>query len=245
MLFLLLQWPDSKLHLIFCDVGEGDASIIVKGSFQAVIDTGPSIARFDNCYNQFVPFWDRNIEVVYISHQHKDHMGAMVDLKGRYIIERMMDKTQTNDVLRYGNLQIDTLIGVELEREARVLGDTTSNDSSVILQMNYGEVSALFTSDIDNKGELALIDKGVLSQVEILKVAHHGSKFGSSEKFLEAVTPKVAVVSVGAKNSYGHPNGDTLFRLDVVGAKTYRTDLLSSIEIVTDGKIYEVRHRKK
>lgn len=240
--FVFKQWPDGKMHLIFCDVGEGDAAIIIRGKFQAVIDTGPGIAKFDECFSRYVPFWDRKIEVVYISHQHADHAGALADLKKRYTIEKIMDKTGSTDVMRYGSLYIDTLIG-NTPVPSNVLGTSTENDSSVILDMKYGNFSALFTSDIDEKGELALLDKGVLTKVNVLKVAHHGSKFGSTDLFLRKVMPEVAVVSVGAKNTYGHPNKDTLMRIDAVGSKTFRTDTMGTIEIITDGEKYEVRHR--
>lgn len=240
--FVFLQWPDGKMHLVFCDVGQGDSALIVKGNFQAVIDTGPSIDKFDNCFNRYVPFWDREIEVLYISHGHDDHAGALKEIKSRYVVKKLMDKTDDNDLVRYGSLYIDTLVGNVANKGVAVLGSSTDNDSSVILGLKYGNFTTLFTSDIDEQAELALIDRGVLSKVDVLKVAHHGSKYGSTDAFLTKIEPEVAIVSVGAKNSYGHPNGDTLLRLDRVGAKVFRTDKQGDIEIVVDGEDYVVKH---
>ena len=89
----------------------------------------------------------------------------------------------------------------------------------------------MFTADIGEPTELALEKAGVLRKTIVLKVPHHGSKYSSSLLFLETLKPKIAVISVGAKNSYGHPNSDTLMRLDEVKAKTLRTDQKGSVEI--------------
>ncbi|NTW99820.1 MAG: cyclic nucleotide-binding domain-containing protein [Geobacteraceae bacterium] len=86
------------------------------------------------------------------------------------------------------------------------------------------------------EAELALLGSGVLNKTDVLKVPHHGSKYSSTISFLEKLRPMVAVVSVGAKNSYGHPNGDTLMRLDMAGAEIFRTDQMGSVEIRSDGK---------
>ena len=233
--FVFSQWPDDQLHVWFCDVGQGDATVIVKGKFQALIDTGPDINKLDSCLSKALPFWDREIEAVYISHDQKDHMGALGELEKRFKIDKLFTKTKTNDLLRYGNLYIDTLKGVVPNAYVNKSDSTAVNDESVILRLEYVNFSVLFTGDIDEKGELALINSGVLKETQVLKVAHHGSKYGSSNIFLDVVKPKLAVVSVGIKNSYGHPNGDTLIRLESVGAKVFRTDRSGSIEINSDG----------
>ena len=105
------------------------------------------------------------------------------------------------------------------------------NEVSTVASIKNGKYSLLFTGDIDSTRERALKN---LEQHAVLKVAHHGSKHSSSNKFLEHVRPKVAVISVGAGNSYGHPHSETLERLGNVGSTVLRTDKLGAIKIVFD-----------
>jgi competence protein ComEC len=234
LIWLWQQWPDGKLHVIFCDVGQGDASLVVLGSFQALIDTGPSESKLFTCLGREMPFWDRSIDLVFISHPQADHNGALKGLEERYKIGKIIQSVGKNDMYRYGDLYFDILQGSE--NEGRVLGKTSSeeNEEAMVLFLRYQQFSALFTSDIGEKTELALLSYGVLKKTNILKVPHHGSKFSSSLPFLERLSPELAVISVGAKNTYGHPNGDTLIRLDQVKAKVLRTDLQGTAEVVFD-----------
>lgn len=228
------QWPDDKLRVVFCDVGQGDASVVILGSFQALIDTGPSETKLLTCLGNELPFWDREIELVFISHPQKDHNGALNGLTARYKIGKLIEKASNNDIYRYKDLYFDILLGGgEGEKVAGKSTDSENEDSMVIF-LSYEKFSALFTADIGEKTELALLDAGVLKNIDLLKVPHHGSKFSSSISFLEELSPELAVVSVGAKNSYGHPNGDTLMRLEGVGAEIIRTDQHGDIEVLYD-----------
>ena len=122
-------------------------------------------------------------------------------------------------------------VGRKYEFGGTVLEIVDVNEVSTVASIENGKYSLLFTGDIDSAQEKALKD---LKQFDVLKVAHHGSKHSSSLKFLEQVQPKVAVISVGAGNSYGHPHPETLERLDNVGGKVLRTDELGAIKIVFD-----------
>jgi len=228
------QWPDGRLRLVFCDVGQGDATLVVLGSFQALIDTGPSEQKLFTCLGNEMPFWDREIDLIFISHPQADHNGALKGLKKRYKIGKVIENASKNDAYRYGDLYFDILQGEESGE--KVLGKSSSeeNEEAMVVYMKYQDFSALFTSDIGEKTELALLESGVLKKTSVLKVPHHGSKFSSSLLFLERLRPELAVISVGAKNSYGHPNGDTLMRLEQVGAKILRTDLQGSTEVIYD-----------
>ncbi|EKD79802.1 MAG: hypothetical protein ACD_40C00292G0001 [uncultured bacterium] len=239
ILFLMLwfwqQWPDGKLHIVFCDVGQGDASVIVLGSFQALVDTGADESKVAECLGRSIPFWDRKIEVIFLSHQDNDHVGALEGIKKRYIIGKIIDKPMPKDAVRYGNLRFDVLKGFEPVVDKVMEGGSISNESSVVMKLVYGDFSILYTGDIDTATELALSERSVLTKTDVLKVAHHGSKYGSAKEFLEKIMPKLAIVSVGAKNNYGHPASDTLMRLVAVGAKVMRTDKSGTISLVTDG----------
>lgn len=233
------QWPDSKLKLIFCDVGQGDGALIVLGSFQAVVDTGAYENKIVECLAGHMPFWDREIEIVFLSHSDKDHSGALPGIKKRYHVGKIIDKPHYGDVVRYGNLSFDILKGSEVIIEGGGK-EEASNDLSVVMRMEYGRFTALFTGDIDIETELALVDRGVLKSSDVLKVSHHGSKYGSAKEFLEKLKPKLAMISVGSKNNYGHPHSDTLLRLEAVGAKILRTDKMGTIKILSDGETLEV-----
>ncbi len=238
------EWPDGRLQVVFCDVGQGDSTVLVLGSFQALIDTGANKLKVTECLSKQMPFWDRKIEVVFISHSDKDHIGALEEVKARYKVEKIIDQPRRNDVVRYGSLSFDIIKESEPMEGVRVNSENESNARSVVMRVVYGSFSALFTGDIDTDSELALVERGVLNKTEVLKVSHHGSKYGSAKEFLEALRPRLAVISVGGKNNYGHPHGDTLMRLEEVGAKILRTDTMGSVSIMTDGKTLEVFREK-
>ncbi|KKU32604.1 hypothetical protein A3K29_05595 [Candidatus Collierbacteria bacterium RIFOXYB2_FULL_46_14] len=240
VLWIWQQWPDGKLHVVFCDVGQGDASVIVLGSFQAVVDTGANESKVVECIGRAMPFWDRKIEVVFLSHSDKDHVGALSGIGGRYRVGRIVDKPISKDAVRYGNLYFDVIKGAEPVVSQVMKGGSESNEASVVLRLVYGNFSVLYTGDIDTTTELALVDGSVLTKTDVLKVSHHGSKYGSAKEFVEQIVPKLAIVSVGAKNNYGHPASDTLMRLEAVGAKILRTDKSGTITLVTDGQELKV-----
>lgn len=244
VLWVWLEWPDGKLHLVFCDVGQGDSAVVVLGSFQALIDTGAQETKVVGCLSKQMPFWDREIEVVFISHADKDHAGALEEIRTRYKVGMVVDKPKKNDVLRYGGLSFDIIKGSEPAEGVMVNKENESNSRSVVMRMTYGSFSALFTGDIDTDSELALLGMGVLKKVDLIKVSHHGSKYGSAKEFLEAVKPKLAVISVGEKNNYGHPNGDTLMRLEAVGSMILRTDKMGMVSVISDGKSVAVFREK-
>lgn len=234
LLWLWQQWPDGKLKVVFCDVGQGDATLVVLGSFQALVDTGPDEQLLFSCLGEEMPFWDRQIDLVFISHPQSDHNGALKGLLSRYKVGRVVKKAMANDMYRYKELYFDILNGAENDIE----NENLENEDSMVLVLKYFDFSVLFTADIGEQTELALVDEGVLKKTSVLKVPHHGSKFSSSFKFLEELKPVVAVVSVGARNKYGHPSGDTLMRLEQVKAKVFRTDLSGSVEVNYDsGKL--------
>jgi len=120
------------------------------------------------------------------------------------------------------------------------LPDTEANRYGIVLKVSFGEFCALLTDDIDEEGERSLLQSNRSLSCPILKVAHHGSSSSSSEAFLIAAQPKIAVISVGANNSYGHPHSQTLRRLAGMNATIYRTDLQGTIVVTTNGSSFAV-----
>ncbi len=233
------QWPDDKMHLVFCDVGQGDAILVVKGSTQMLIDTGPANGQVLGCLSRHIPFWDKEIDIVVITHDQSDHVGSLSEIKKHYALSNVYDANlMAKNALRYSNLYLDVL-WPETKIE-----NGQANSESVVSELHYGAFSALFTADIDASVELALLAGGVLDKVNVLKVAHHGSKFSSGENFLEYVKPDEAVVSVGKNNSYGHPAADVLSRFVTLKSRVWRTDKNGEVEFITDGKKYWAKSQR-
>ncbi len=228
--------PDELLHVVFCDVGQGDGAVVVLGYFQAVIDTGAYEDKILDCLQSHIPFWDKRIEIVFLSHSDKDHVGALSGIKKFYKIDRLVEKARVGDRFIYKSLYFDVVKGSENNVLVPMQGSSESNELSIVLEVKSGNFSALFTGDIDIENEKALVASGLLSEVDVLKVAHHGSKYSSGEEFLEKTSPKIAVISVEKKNTYGHPAPDVLTRLVGAGVRVLRTDELGTVEVVSDGK---------
>lgn len=110
------------------------------------------------------------------------------------------------------------------------------NASSMVLDLQYGEFDMLFTGDLEKDGEEIVVDSGILRDYDVLKVGHHGSKYATSEKFLEQVKPEIALISAGRENAYGHPSEETLERLEDIGCEVYSTQECGAITIRTDGE---------
>jgi len=243
-------------------------------STQVLVDGGPD-DRVIDCLSEHMPFWDREVEVLVLSHPQADHMNGLVKVLQRYKISEVVVSGATSqtedfsafrtavldegatlhfarkgDEIRLASLSLlvlwprEPLGSVSLWQkeniDTTVLGVGTAvgnvNEESVVLLAKYGDFRALLVGDIGMKTEQALLGEGVLERVDVLKVAHHGSKYASSSDFLSAIQPQFAIISVGAKNRYGHPASDTLIRLDRVGVDILRTDELGDVEIITDGK---------
>jgi len=265
------QLPDGRLHLIFCDVGQGDAILAVKGSTQILIDGGPN-EKVLSCLSSHLPFWDRQIELVVATHPEYDHLTGLVSVIQRYRILQIVSNSllaesgvfqkfraevvsrqipvhspKAREEIKIGGIKLKILyptekLGEEIVwktlKEPKVLGLSTYtgnfNKTAIVTLLEFGDFQALLTGDVGVEEEEKFLP--TLGEVEVLKVAHHGSKYSTSESLLATTRPKLAVISVGANNRYGHPAPEILERLQAVGAKIRRTDLEGEIELVSDGE---------
>lgn len=255
------QWPQPELKLVFCSVGQGDATLMIYKDRQILVDGGPNNRVLD-CLGQYLPFWDREIELVIASHAEADHITGLIEVARRYRIGLFLLEDAANDTAEYRALSevikqqgipIKAMVrgdAVKLgpisltwlnpETNVKVLGAKTSlNRFSQVIKGSFGEFDWLMTGDIDANIERNLIAGGVVSEVELLKVAHHGSKYSSSQEFLTAVSPELAVIEVG-KNNFGHPTAETLGRLSQAGAQIERTDEDGDVVIISDGVNWRV-----
>lgn len=260
-----IKFDDGKLHIVFCDVGQGDAIFIrtPKGE-DLLIDGGPD-ARVLECLSSHMPFWDRTIEMAILTHGQKDHLNGLINVIESYSILyfgnslTLEDESDTEGLkelrkvikrkeIKEEKLEVgkrfktrDGISFTVLWPEAGAISPDP-NDQSVVLLMTFREFDALLTGDARSSLGYSkslparLAAKRAGRQVELLKVPHHGSRTGLTEGFVGDTSPELAIISVGKSNSYGHPHEETLELLSDV--RVLRTDEVGEIEVVSDGKSY-------
>ena len=251
--------PDGLLHVHFLDVGQGDSILVVTPSGrQALIDGGPDGDVVSQAVADALPGGDRSLDLVVMTHLDSDHSGGLLEVLDRFSVGAVVSGTRTDlggagaewdrHLARQGITPIAVHAGFEIELDdgvsLRVLnprpdaefGD--SNNDSVALRLVYGEVSVLLTADIEEEAENLLVSSEAELRSTVLKVGHHGSGTSTTQRFLEAVNPSIAVVSAGAGNPYGHPAPAVVERLEeaVGSANLFRTDRQGKVEVVSDGK---------
>jgi competence protein ComEC len=249
---------DGSLTLHFLDVGQGDAAAIrTPAGHWILVDAGPAGEGTDAGRRVVAPFLERHgartLTLAVVSHAHADHLGGL---------PAVMSRIRTGLVLEPGADVVDPRYTGFLERlpqdgvpwhPARagerfaldgvrftVLHPTPGwrhwgedvNEDSVVLLVEFGEFQALFAGDAGFPAESAMA--GRLRRVDLLKVGHHGSRGSTGDAWLDALTPAVAVISLG-RNDYGHPAPATLERLRAHGVAVHRTDREGTVSVVTDG----------
>lgn len=246
------------LKVSFLDVGQADSILINANNKYMLIDAGNN-EDGEKLVMYLKSLGIEKFDYVVGTHAHEDHIGGMDNIIdsfdiGTFYMPDVITTTKTFedvlDSLEKKNLNFDTpQIGSTFDLgkakiETIYVGKDSKNlnNSSIILKLTYGNVSFLFTGDIENDVEKTLLNKDIES--DVLKVAHHGSNTSSSNAFLKKVNPKYAIISVGTGNSYGHPKSVILDGLEKLGTKIYRTDELGTIIVTTDGEKIEVSNVK-
>ena len=262
--FRVADGPDGYLRVHFLDIGQGDSILVVTPSGrQALIDGGPDGDIVSQALADTLPGGDRSLDLVVMTHLDSDHSNGLLEVLDRYTVGAVLSgpqppgnemRAQWEDRLeQHGIAPVEVRAeyvvelgdGVELQvlnppRE-RLSGD--SNNDSLVMRLTYGEVSFLLAADIESEAEQSLVEGRAELQSTVLKAAHHGSKTSTTQPFLNAVSPAIAVVSAGLDNSYGHPAPAVVERLEaaVEAENVYRTDRDGSIEVVSDGATVWVR----
>ena len=259
--------PDGRLHVWFLDVGEGDAVLIQSPcKHYILIDGGPSPEKVLKELGKRMPFWRRDLDLVILTHPHEDHLAGLLGVLERYEVRRVLARSPPDfdsPLLRKweemlqekGVERIEAVEGQEIDlgrgAKMRVLNpppillEGTSSDvdnNGIVLRLSWGEVSFLFAADIYADGEEDLLRRGEVLRSTVLKVPHHGSISSSTRSFLEAVNPKIAVISAGEDNPFGHPDPPVVRRLEeYVGERLYLTSRDGTVECITDGRRLWVR----
>ena len=248
--------PFTGFQVHFLDVGQGDCAVVLCDGEAMVIDGGPAgSARYVYSYLRDTLRLS-HLDYVVSTHPHIDHVGGLAavlnavpaDLLLTPVKEwdskafrAMMDYAdrqgtavavpQAGDTLRLGRAAVTIL---HCWPEAIGLGRT--NDASIVLRVDYGKTSFLFTGDAEDWAEYMMIDAGASLKANVLKVSHHGSYTATTEEFLRAVQPEIAVISVGAGNEYGHPHGSVISRLQARHCAILRTDEEKTIVLTSDAE---------
>ena len=252
-----ITYNDKKLHVVICDVGQGDAIFIrTPNGSDILIDAGPD-DKVLQCLSKNMPFWDRTIEIAILTHPDADHITGFIDVIKRYkLISFYTSNVKTNTTVYTQFLK--TLEDYEIKQNflwqvdkfrfkdgliMETLWPTndweglTTNSFSVASLLTYKNFKVLLTGDLDAQQTERIDD--LAGEISLLKVPHHGSRFGLTQEILDVLSPEIAVISVG-KNSYGHPTPFILDLLKSANIKTLKTDQNGNIEIISDGKIWIV-----
>ena len=261
---------DDRLHVVFFDVGQGDAIFVeTPHGRQMVVDGGDDALALTRLLGERMRFYDRHIDIVAATHPHDDHIGGLMQVLERYGVGAVMERRIEYESGAYEAwaravdaeaangarmieasagqvITLDDDVRIEVLGPARELPRGTTSDvdnASLVLRLVYGEVSVLLTGDIFEAAERGMLKSGAALDSDVLKVPHHGSDSSSTAEFLGAVSPAAAVISVGADNRFGHPAEGVVRRLEeFVGVGgLYMTSEQGTVEFVTDGETLWVR----
>lgn len=247
----------SELRVIFLDVGQGASQLIISPSGKTMLIDAGNNSQEQAMIQYLHKYGVKRLDIVIGTHPDADHIGGLdrvirdMDI-GEIYMPKVASNTQTFksvlEAIRSKGLKVKTAkAGLDLnfddKVEVRMLAPVKpaedNNNMSAVVKVTYGSTSYLLTGDAERDSEKGMIASGANLQADVLLVGHHGSTSSTSERFLNAVNPKYAVIQVG-ENSYGHPTKLILDRLAKHHTKIYRNDRQGTIEITSDGEKYKI-----
>jgi len=255
-----------SLRISVLDVGQGDAILVELQGRRMLIDGGPDPARLSVELDALIPSWDRKIDVLVASHPHEDHLAGLPRLLDRYQIRSILGAetrgggpasaswselllnrqvtyhtVTTGTAFMLGSARLEVLWPDQAALKYEPAdGGSALNNRSIVLRLDVSGFSALFTGDIESNVD-ALIARRLKGPVDMLKAPHHGSATASSRTLLQAADPRLSVISVGEKNSYGHPASATIDRLGERGGAVLRTDLDGTVSVTVQSTGIKVK----
>ena len=258
LIYQNITYNDKRLHVVFCDVGQGDAIFVrTPNGSDILVDGGPDDSVL-SCLGKHMPFWDKTLELMVLTHPDADHVTGLIDVIKRYKVIRFYTSKVEGKTDTYKQF-LKTLQKADIKQNYLWQGDKFTfkerltietlwptqewkglsiNSFSVAQLLTYKNFKVLLTGDLDAEQMVQFFS--LAGEINFLKVPHHGSRFGLTAEILDILNPKIAVISVGKNNKYGHPAPFTLELLKDKNIKILRTDRDGKIEIVSDGDNFRV-----
>lgn len=244
---------EGKAYFHFLDVGQGDSTLIASGEQAVLIDTGGA-SRADYVV-EYINSYTDGVEYMILTHPHEDHMGCAAEILRNVRVDNVVMPAATSDSQYFARFldameERDVNVIQAVPGDEYVVGEATltllapleesygnTNNYSVVVRVDVGETSVLFTGDAEEEVETALLARYDVKDLDcdLFHAGHHGSSTSNTRAFVQAVSPAAAVISCGKDNSYGHPHEQTLETFRSFGVEVFRTDLLGNIVFVSDG----------
>ncbi len=271
VVFNILAWLEISelrspelLEVTFFDVGQGDSIFIeTPKGHQILIDGGPSGVILEKL-SQEMPFYDKDIDLVILTHPDHDHYFGLLRVLENYEVENVLWTGVVRDTAEWqkwnellekegadiriaeagqkigfqSDLFLEVLFPLEKMEGEKV---KSANDTSIVSKLVFKDTSFFFTGDITKKAEDLLVEEYDFLESDVLKVSHHGSGSSTSDEFLESVSPGVAVIQVGKNNSFGHPAPEVLAKLEEFGIEVLRTDKDGDIKFISEGEYLNLK----
>jgi len=251
-----------QLNIHYIDVGQADSILLTLNDKAMLIDGGNNSDGklvVDYITKQGIS----SLDYVIGTHPHEDHIGGLDNVIKNFDVKNVLMPKVQNDTKTFEDV-LDAISSKKLSITTPNIGDTYDfseakftilscknektkelNECSIVIRLVFGEQSYIFCADAEIVNEYDMLNSGLTLKSNVLKVGHHGSTTSSLEKFLRAVDPEVAVISVGEGNDYGHPHKEVMERLNKLGIKVYRTDYSGTIVISSDGKTNTISVEKE
>ncbi|KUK77783.1 MAG: comEC [candidate division WS6 bacterium 34_10] len=218
-------------EIIFFDVGQGDSILVQEGDFQVLVDGGPDDTVIFKLAKR-MPSYDKNIEIVILTHPHEDHIRGLMNVLDEYSVERvfinkieyenklyedlledygeLIAEVTLGDKFKYGDIEGEIIYPILNKHSDKYIQDKNINNESVVVLLNIKGKRTLLMGDAEREEEYKLLQEVQLGNIYILKAGHHCSKTATSDMFLRAADPSIAICSYGEGNKFGHPHYETI-----------------------------------
>lgn len=254
---------DRKLYFYMLDVGQGDSLFVRTPDNQDILIDGGYGKKVLSELGRVMPFYDRYIDLIVLTHPHQDHIGGLIDVLERYEVGQILisgveyDSSEYEEFLELAEEKEIKIVVVSAGDKVNLSDDLTLNilapvniegktiknlnNSSIVSILDFKDFEILLSGDAELEEWTEILKNNNFPDIEILKTAHHGSSNGTSKALIEKLRPEEAFISLGEENKYGHPHKEALDLFDEYNINIYRTDELGMIKIVSDGVDYEIK----